>query len=161
MNLRIWKFLARLVVPAVAIITVASIAACGGGSSSETPTPSASEAPTTTATAAPTSAGPLTLSIGSIEPDPASMGDTVTVTFITRPTAVIGLEVIDGGGNIVAQDQLTAGSNGSAVYSFDASGDAGTWTVSAAAGATVQDLLKLQASPVAGPNTADGQFEVQ
>lgn len=163
---------------AVAAIALGAVA-CGGGSSTPTPvattaataTTAPTSAPTAVATAAATTAatatptatatGPLTLTVASVSPNPASAGATVTVTFQTQPAAVIGLQVVDGGGNVVAQNELTAGTDGKAVFSFPAKGTAGTWTVSAAAGATVQDLLQLQASPVAGPNTADATFTVQ
>jgi hypothetical protein len=89
------------------------------------------------------------------------LGDTVTVTFATLPRAVIGLQVLDGEGNLVAQEMLTAGSDGSAPFDFIAEGAAGQWMISAAAGATQADLLRLQASPVPGPNTVDRVIEVQ
>jgi hypothetical protein len=108
-----------------------------------------------------TAPGPLTLDITSLSPSTVHTGDAVAVVFQTRAGAVIGLEVIDGAGNIVAQQQLTASSDGSAPYQFTATGTAGTWTISAAAGATVADLLGLQASPVSGANTVDRSFQVQ
>lgn len=134
--------------------------ACGGGAST-TPTPSPSHAPSVTATPSPTATGPLTLDVTSLLPSTVHTGDAVTVVFQTRAGAVIGLEVIDGAGNVVAQQQLTASSDGSAPFQFTANGTTGTWTISAAAGATIADLLKLQASPVSGSNTVDRSFQVQ
>jgi hypothetical protein len=85
----------------------------------------------------------------------------VTVTFVTRAGAFIGLQVIDAEGNTVGQQMVTAGSDGKALYDFVAQGAPGSWLISAAAGATIDDLLRLQASPVPGPNTVDRTIEVQ
>jgi hypothetical protein len=150
----------KFLIAGLTFVALSLTSACGGGSST-TPTPSPSHAPSVTATPIPTATGPLTLDITSLSPSTVHAGDAVTVVFQTRAGAVIGLEVIDGAGNIVAQQQLTASGDGSAPYQFTANGTAGTWTISAAAGATVEDLLALQASPVSGPNTVDRSFQVQ
>jgi hypothetical protein len=138
--------------------------ACGGGeekqSATPSPTISASPAPTTPA-GTPTATGQLTLDIASVSPSTVHVGDRVTVTFSTRAHAVIGLQVVDGAGDTVAQDMVTVGSDGKAPYDFVAQGSPGSWLISAAAGATIEDLLRLQASPVPGPNTVDRTIEVQ
>jgi hypothetical protein len=148
---------------AIIIFLFAIAASCGDdddASSDATPTvpPTSSPAPAAT-TAAPS--GEITLDVESVEPEAVQLGDTVTVTFVTSPGAVIGLRVFDGEGSVVSQDQLTAGDDGRAPYDFVAEGAVGTWLVSAAAGATVQDLLALQASPVPGPYSVDQEIEVQ
>lgn len=155
----------RTLVSSVAIIIfiLAIAASCGDdddSSSDATPTvpPTSSPGPAAT-TAAPS--GEITLDVESVEPAAVMLGDTVTVTFVTSPGAVIGLRVLDAEGSVVSQDQLTAGEDGKAPYDFVAEGAAGTWLVSAAAGATVQDLLALQASPVPGPYSVDREIEVQ
>jgi ABC-type glycerol-3-phosphate transport system substrate-binding protein len=157
----------------IAILLLAALtllAACGGGEESKA-TPGPTEAPTATTpepTVQPTEAAPtptagaeLTLSISSISPDPAQVGDEVTIVFETQPTAVVGLQIIDPQGQTVAQTQLTAGSDGTATYSDAFQGPAGTWRVEAAAAATVPDLLALQLAPTPGPYSAEGTFEIQ
>lgn len=156
----------RLTLYGIALLSLllASVAACGGGAEKPSATPSAtisaSPSPTAPATTPP-SGGELTLDVASVAPSAVHVGDTVTVTFVTRARAVIGLQVIDGAGNTVAQEMVTAGSDGKAPYDFVAEGAPGSWLVSAAAGATIEDLLRLQASPVPGPNTVDRTIEVQ
>jgi hypothetical protein len=152
----------KFLIAGLTFVALSLTSACGGGgNASPTPTPTPNHAPSVTATPIPTTTGPLTLDIASLSPSTVHTGDAVAVVFQTRAGAVIGLEVIDGAGNIVAQQQLTASSDGSAPYQFTATGTAGTWTISAAAGATVADLLGLQASPVSGANTVDRSFQVQ
>jgi len=56
---------------------------------------------------------------------------------------------------------LTVGSDGIATYKQPIAGPQGTWRVEAAEGVTIQDLLRLQAAPTAGPETADATFEVR
>jgi hypothetical protein len=146
--------------------TLALLAACGDDEEPGT-TPAPTLAPTATATAAsdaiPTSAPdtPLTLSVSSVSPDPAQVGDEVTITFETQPTAVIGLQIKDPQGQTVVQTQLTAGSDGTATFKDVLQGPTGTWLVEAAAGATVQDLLALQMAPTPGPHSAEATFEMQ
>lgn len=108
-----------------------------------------------------TPGGPLTLAISSVLPNPASVGDEVTITFKTQPLAIIGFQITDAAGNIAAQDMVTAGADGSATYTYAVAEPKGTWTVEAAAGATIEALLQLQAAPTPGPQTADTTFEVQ
>lgn len=164
MKLRPSANLVRPTLIVAAVVSVALLSACGG-SSSATVTPSPTIVPTASQAAtpagSPAASGQVTLKIDSITPNPAAADATVTVTYTTQADNVIGLQVVDGGGNITTQEQLTAGSDGKAVYSFTAHGQAGTWTISAAAGRTLGDLLALQAHPAAGPNTADGTFVVQ
>ena len=155
----------RLVLCGIAILSLllTAVSACGGD---EEPSPTASPSVSVPGSAtpsitAPAATGELTLAIESIEPSTVRLRDTVTVTFATRPRAVIGLQVVDGEGNLVAQEMLTAGSDGSAPFDFVAEGTVGQWMISAAAGATLADLLRLQASPVPGPNTVDRLIEVQ
>ncbi len=155
----------RLVLCGIAILSLllTAVSACGGD---EEPSPTVSPSVSfpgsvTPSVTTPAATGELTLAIASIEPGSVLLGDTVTVTFATRPSAVIGLQVVDGEGNVVAQQMLTAGSDGSAPFDFVAEGTAGQWMISAAAGATLADLLRLQASPVSGPNTVDRVIEVQ
>ena len=149
----------RLVLCGIAILSLllTAVSACGGD---EEPSPTAPGSATPSITT-PAATGELTLAIDSIEPSTVRLGDTVTVTFASLPRAVIGLQVLDGAGNLVAQEMLTAGSDGSAPFDFVAEGAAGQWMISAAAGATLADLLRLQASPVPGPNTVDRVIEVQ
>jgi hypothetical protein len=142
---------------------VLGAAACGGGEEAS-PTPSSTASATASPTAAattPPATGELTLDISSVSPSAIHVGDTVTVTFVTRAGAFIGLQVIDAEGNTVGQQMVTAGSDGKALYDFVAQGAPGSWLISAAAGATIDDLLRLQASPVPGPNTVDRTIEVQ
>jgi ABC-type glycerol-3-phosphate transport system substrate-binding protein len=152
------------------LAALALLAACGGGEESGA-TPVPTEVPTATTpepTVEPTETAPtsaagaeLTLSISSISPDPAQVGDEVTIIFETQPTAVIGLQIIDPQGQTVVQTQLTAGSDGTATFKQALDGPTGTWMVDAAAGATVADLLALQVAPTPGPYSADATFEMQ
>ena len=142
---------------AIALVAVL-LSACGGEEAVPTPTASPTRAP---ATASPTPSGPLTLTIISVSPSPAKVGDQVTVTFKTQPGAAIGIQITDSAGKIVAQTMLTAGSDGTATHKQPIAGPTGAWRVEAAAGATIQDLLRLQASPTAGPQTAVATFQVQ
>jgi hypothetical protein len=148
---------------AIIIFLFAIASGCGDdddSSSDATPTIPPTSSPTAAATT-PATSGEITLDVESVEPATVMLGDTVTVTFVTSPGAVIGLRVLDAEGSVFSQDQLTAGDDGRAPYDFVADGAAGTWLVSAAAGATVQDLLALQASPVPGPYSVDQEIEVQ
>lgn len=141
---------------------ISALSACGGDEEAASPT--AAPSPTASPTVAPTTpaaTGELTLDIESLEPGAVRLGDSVTVVYVTRARAYIGLQVVDGAGNIVVQDMVTAGSDGRAPYDFVAEGEPGSWMISAAAGATLADLYLLQASPVPGPNTIDREFEVQ
>jgi hypothetical protein len=152
--------------PILLLLTLALFAACGDDEE-----PAATAAPTQAPTATtpadseatPTVAPdtPLTLSIVSISPDPAQVGDEVTVTFETQPAAVIGLQITDAQGQIVVQTQLTAGSDGTATFKETLDGPTGTWRVEAAAGTSVADLLALQLAPTPGPQTAEATFEMQ
>ena len=161
---------ARLWLLAMALAAVV-LSACGGEEAAPTPTTaptvSPTRAPATTSPAAspavssPTPGAPLILTISSISPAPAKVGDQVTVIFETRPGAVIGFQITDSGGKIVVQTMLTVGSDGTATYKQPIAGPQGTWRVEAAAGTTIQDLLRLQAAPTAGPETADATFEVR
>jgi hypothetical protein len=155
----------RLLLCVIAILSLllTTASACGGG---EEPSPTVSPSVTfpgsaTPPVSTPTATGEFTLTIDSIEATTVRLGDTVTVTFATRPRAVIGLQVVDGEGSLVVQDIFTAGSDGKAPFDFVAEGAAGQWAISAAAGATLTDLLRLQASPVPGPNTVDRLIEVR
>ncbi len=85
----------------------------------------------------------------------------MTILFKTQPGAVIGFEITDPQARTVAQTMVTAGRDGTASYRQTAEAVPGTWRVEAAAGATIQDLLRLQAQPTSGPETADATFEVQ
>ena len=152
----------------VIALTVVLLSACGGEEATPTPTARPTQAPATPSPAAslaaatPTPGTPLTLTISSISPTPAKIGDQVTVTFRTQPEAVIGLQITDSQGETVAQTMVIVDSDGTATYTTQAiSGPQGTWRVEAAAGATVEDLLQLQAAPTPGPETANATFEVQ
>jgi hypothetical protein len=94
-------------------------------------------------------------------PNPANVGDEVTITFKTQPMALIGFQITDAAGNIASQNVVTAGADGTATFAYTVAEPKGTWNVEAAAGATAADLLRLQASPTPGPETADTTFEVQ
>ncbi len=146
------------------IVLAVALAACGGG---ENNAPSATHSAASSTAAAATASGtpsgtqaPLTLS-ATVSPESAAIGETVTVTFTTAPNAVIGFQVVDAAGKTTVQVSLTAHSDGTAVYKLTAAAPAGKWLVSAAAGRSVFDLLRLQAAPTAGPNTADVNFEVR
>jgi hypothetical protein len=106
--------------PAILFVILTVVSACGGD---EEPSPTASPSVSvpgsaTPSTTTPAATGELTLAIDSIEPSTPQLGDTVTVTFATLPRAVIGLQVLDGEGNLVVQEMLTAGSDGSAPFDF-------------------------------------------
>lgn len=155
---------------AFAVLVVASMlfAACGGGGeASPTPSvkPSESAGPTSPAAASPTPAGspapPPVLTINSVSPDPAKVGDKVTVTFKTEPSAMIGFQITDPNGQIAIQMQAQAGADGIATYDYTVSGATGKYLVEAAAGRSIADLLMLQIRPTTGPNTADATFQVQ
>jgi len=156
----------NLSVGLILLLAVALFAACGDD---EEPAATAAPPQTPTATtpagseATPTVAPdtPLTLSIVSISPDPAQVGDEVTITFETQPAAVIGMQITDAEGQTVDQTQLTAGSDGTATFTDSLDGPTGTWRVEAAAGTSVADLLALQLAPTPGPQTAEATFEVQ
>ena len=151
----------------VSALAVVLLSACGGEEANPTPTARPTRAPVTPspaaspATATPAPGTQLTLTISSVSPNPAKIGDQVTVTFRTQPAAVIGFQITDSQGTIVAQTMATAGSDGMATYNQAIAGPQGTWLVEAAAGATIQDLLRLQAAPTPGPEAADATFEVQ
>ena len=151
----------------VIALAVVLLSACGGEEASPTPTARPTQAPATPSPAAspaiPTLAPgtPLTLTIASISPTPAKIGDQVTVTFRTQPGAVIGFQITDSQGKTVVQKLMTVGSDGTATYEQTIAGPQGTWRVEAAAGATIDDLLQLQAAPTPGPETANATFEVQ
>ena len=148
------------------LVAAALLEACGDGEKTA-PTQTASQPPSTptatasAATPATTPGAPLTLTIASILPKPAKVGDSVTITFETRAGAVIGFQITDPQGQTAAQTLVTAGSDGTATYELTIDGPPGTWLVEAAAGASIADLLRLQASPSPGPQTADATFEVQ
>jgi len=151
----------------VIALAVVLLSACGGKEAAPTLTARPTQATATPspaaspATATPAPGARLTLTISSISPNPAKIGDEVTVTFRSQPEAVIGFQITDSQGTIVAQTMATAGSDGTATYKQPIEGPHGTWRVEAAAGATIQDLLRLQAAPTPGPETADGTLEVQ
>jgi hypothetical protein len=153
-----------LLVIALAIVL---LSACGGEEASPTPTARPTQAPATSSPAAspavPTLAPgtPVTLTIASISPTPAKIGDQVTVTFKTQPGAVVGFQITDSQGKSVAQTLVLVSSDGTATYTLAITGPQGTWRVEAAAGATIDDLLRLQAAPTPGPETATATFEVQ
>jgi ABC-type glycerol-3-phosphate transport system substrate-binding protein len=158
------KNLSGIVILALAASTL--LAACGDGEEPRA-TPGPAQTPTVT-TPEPTDAiptlapgTPLTLSISSISPNPAQVGDEVTITFETQPTAVIGLQITDAQGETVVQTQLTAGSDGTVTFEDALEGPTGTWSIEAAAGATVPDLLALQIAPTPGPHSAKATFEMQ
>lgn len=150
-----------------ALLAVALLSACGGGEGT-TPTPSAgtpTAAPTTAPVTTPpagtgTASAPVTLEIMSISPNPAKVGDKVTVTFKTQPKNLIGLQVTDPNGQIAIQTQLTAGADGTAIFDQTVK-LAGEWKVEGAAGRSIADLLALQINPIAGPHSADATFVVQ
>jgi ABC-type glycerol-3-phosphate transport system substrate-binding protein len=148
------------------LLALALLAACGDdeepGDTGE-PTQSPAGTSPTPSEATPTVAPdtPLTLSVSSVSPDPAQVGDEVTITFETQPMAVIGLQITDAQGQTVVQTQLTAGSDGTATFKDVLQGPKGTWRVEGAAGATVQDLLALQMAPTPGPHSAEATFEMQ
>ncbi len=155
-----------------ASLSLGLAAACGGGEeSTPTPTTAATTAPAATPTppaatqaatpaAATGSPAAVTLKIVSVEPNPAKVGDKVTITFETQPGNVIGLQVTAPNGQIAIQTQLTAGGDGTATLD-QVVNTPGTWKVEAAAGRTVADLLALQLNPVPGPHSDDATFEVQ
>ncbi len=151
----------------VIALIVVLLSACGGEEATPTPTARPTQAPATPSPAAspatptPAPGTPLTLTISSISPTPAKIGDQVTVTFTTQPEAVIGFQITDSQGKTVAQTMVPADSDGTATYTQAIAGPQGTWRVEAAAGATAQDLLRLQAAPTPGPETANATFEVQ
>lgn len=151
----------------VIALIVVLLSACGGEEATPTPTARPTQAPATPSPAAspatptPAPGTPLTLTISSISPTPAKIGDQVTVTFTTQPEAVIGFQITDSQGKSVAQTLVPVGSDGTATYALPIAGPQGTWRVEAAAGATAQDLLRLQAAPTPGPETANATFEVQ
>ncbi len=159
-----------LVVSALAVVL---LAACGGGGGSATSTattptqtratssPAASPTAGTPAPGTQTPGGQITLTISSISPNPAKVGDQLTITFKTQPGNVIGFQITDSQGSTVAQNLVTAGSDGMATFTQTISGPTGTWDVQGAAAASVNDLLRLQAAPTAGPETADATFQVQ
>ena len=143
-----------------AIVLAAAIGACGGGEEnppSATPSVSPSASPSGTPEG---TLPPLTLS-ATVNPHSVVSGETVTVSFTSAPRAIIGFRVIDAAGDTVVEDTARAGADGIAEYELVATGAAGTWLLSAAAGRTILDLLRLQAAPVPGPNTADVSFEVR
>jgi len=146
-----------------AIVLAFAVTACGGGES--TPSATQSAAPSTTApeTASGTPSGtqePLTLS-GTVNPESVTVGETVTVTFTTAPNAIVGFQVVDPTGKTTVQASLNAHPDGTAVYKLTAAEPTGKWLVSAAAGRSILDLLKLQAAPTSGPNTVDVNFDVR
>ncbi len=152
-----------------ASLALISAVACGGGEeATPTPTRAATTAPAATATATKaatpvagtSSPAAVTLKIASVAPNPAKVGDKVTITFNTQPGNVIGLQVTAPNGQIAIQTQLTAGGDGTATLD-QVVNTPGTWKVEAAAGRTVADLLALQLNPVPGPHSDDATFEVQ
>lgn len=140
------------------------LSACGGASPTATPTKAPPTAPSTAVVSpVPTLAPgtPLTLEISSISPNPARVGDQVTITFKSRPGALIGFEITAPKDQSVVQTAVTVGSDGTATYKQQVQGPKGTWQVDATAGASLQDLLRLQTAPTPGPNSASATFEVQ
>ncbi len=153
-----------LLVLALATLTFEACGGGGGEKATSTPQPSSTTIATTpagTPRATLTPGPPLTLAISSVLPNPANVGDEVTITFKTQPMALIGFQITDAAGNIASQNVVTAGADGTATFAYTVAEPKGTWNVEAAAGATAADLLRLQASPTPGPETADTTFEVQ
>jgi ABC-type glycerol-3-phosphate transport system substrate-binding protein len=148
------------------LLALALLAACGDD---EEPgaTPGPTQGPTATSPAesdaSPTAAHdtPLTLSVSSISPNPAKVGDEVTITFETQPAAQIGLQIKDAEGQTVIRTNLAAGSDGTATFKDTLQGPTGTWLVEAAAAASVQGLLVLQMAPTPGPHSAEVTFEME
>lgn len=146
----------------VALLAGVLSAACGDDEEAQvSPSPGAAATPSATTPAPATTPAELTLEITSVFPEQARLGDEAFVTFETAPDAVIGFTILDGAGQTAAQDNVTAGSDGVATYSLVLSGAKGTWLVQAAAGATINDLLRLQASPVGGAYSDDFSFVVE
>jgi multidrug efflux pump subunit AcrA (membrane-fusion protein) len=148
------------------LLALALLAACGddeGPGTTGEPTQSPAGTSPAPSEATPTAApdAPLTLEVSSISPDPANVGDEVTITFETQPAAQIGLQIKDADGQTVHQGQLTAGSDGTATFTGALQGPTGTWLVEAAAAATVQGLLALQMAPTPGPHSTEATFEMQ
>jgi hypothetical protein len=146
----------------VALLAGLLSASCGGNEEAKvSATPGVTGTPLATSPAPATSPAEITLQIPSVVPSPAHLGEEAVVTFKTAPGAIIGFTILDGAGQIAAQTNVTAGADGIATYGLVLTGAKGTWLVQAAAGATIDDLLRLQASPTAGPYSADFSFEVQ
>ena len=147
----------------LAFIALAGVlGACGGGVEQLSPTtaPAVSPSPSTDTGTPRPSLPPLVLE-ASVTPESVAVGETATVTWRTAADALIGFEVVDAAGKTLVQSTAHAGTDGTATYDVTAAEPKGTWTVSAAAGRSIIDLLILQANPLPGPNTADVTLEVR
>ncbi len=150
----------------LALLSMTLLTACGGGEQTPSRTAASSMSPSTATAVSQASPGStavsqLTLAITSISPSPAKSGERITIMFKTQPAALIGLQITDANGRIVTQSMVVAGSDGTAIFQDTLKGPPGKWLVEAAAGLGITDLLRLQASPTSGPETADSPFEVQ
>ena len=152
--------LARSWLLAIAL-AAALLVACGGGGGEEEAAPKGTEAPGATPSA---TRAPPPLTISSISPNPASVGGEVTITFKTDPRAVIGFQVTDSQGKIVAQAMVVADTEGTATYKQAIAGPPGAWRVQAAAGRSSGDLMALQASqssPAASGSPSTGAISIE
>ncbi len=101
------------------------------------------------------------MTITSVTPNPAANGVEVTIVLATAPGAVVAIRITGPGGGIANQRSFAADGQGIAIHQYVVAGSPGTWTVQAAAAATVADLLVLQQSLVPGPYYDDATFTVQ